>query len=111
MTTYFSEIYFFFLIYMLAAYIVVWMVAWLMARLIKGGNPFVNVYTCWSIPLFVHTLALLLFIGITARDMSLNEREPIEIFFYNLGFIVIFIINCVVLLKFRQAKKSIRFAS
>jgi hypothetical protein len=111
MTAYFSEIYFFFLIYMVAAYLVVWMIAWLLARFIKGGNPYVNVFTCWSIPLLFHSLALLLFIGFSVHEMALNEREPLDIFLYNLGFFILFIINCVLLMNFRAWKKNVRFAS
>jgi hypothetical protein len=111
MTAYFSEIYFSFLLYMVAAYVAVWMMAWTLSRIKKGGNPYVNVYICWSIPLFLHTLALILFIGFTARHMAQNERESSEIFLYILGFIILLIVNCIVLFSFRKSQKSIRYAS
>ena len=111
MTTYFSEIYFKYLIIMIGAYFAVWIIAWLLARFIKGGNPYINVFTCWSIPLMFHSLALIILVGITTHSMAQAERESIEIFLYCIGYIVLLIINCIILTTFWNAKKKVRFAS
>lgn len=115
MEKYFSGIYFLFLIYAVIGYSFVWFFAWFLARpfigIVPRGNPYPNVYTCWMIPLGVHTLIVLVLCGFTARELGLAERGTLEIFLYCIGFLVLLIINSVIIQQFHLTKKNIQFRS
>ena len=109
MEQYMSEPYFKLLLISLSFYLGVWIFAFLGARLIKGGNPYKVITWCWFVPLLIHTVLILVFMGYTGREMSIDGMESIQIFLYNIGFLVLLFINTIILFNLWGNTKRITY--
>lgn len=106
---YLSEPYFILFLGALACYVVAWLIALGAGHFATRGNPYKSALWCWFFPLLLQTLMIIGFMGYIAREMSAEGRESSEILFYNVGLIVLLIVNCIVLLSIWSRAREIRF--
>jgi len=108
---YLSEQYALFLVIVVLLYILVWFITLILVRpmfnIITVGNPYKKICNCWQATFMGHTILVIVFSLISCKMMFDNAREPVEIFCYNIGFILCLFFDLFVLGKLRGKKAEI----
>lgn len=110
---YLNERYVFFLIGVLLLYIAAWFITFMLARpvfnIVTAGNPYKKICNCWQATFLGHTILVISVSLATCKMMYDNNREPSEIFVYNIGFILCLLFDLFVLGRLRRKKAELRY--
>ena len=108
---YLNEQYFEYLLYVVFAYFLVWLVTFILTRpalnLLKQGNPYIGVCNFWLYTILMHSLTIICFSLLTCKMMIENHREHVEIAVYNIGFFIFFLVNAFVIIRLSARKSKI----
>ncbi|NWH05910.1 hypothetical protein [Desulfobacter latus] len=111
MEQYLNEQYFSYLLIVVGAYFLVWLITFILTRpslnLLKAGNPYIGICNFWLYTILMHTLLTIGFSILTCKMMVENQREPVDVIVYNIGFFICFLINILVIARLAGKKSKI----